>query len=152
MGFTRSGLRRFSLFLAAVSAGAVALAIANHTDEYIGDGSWTYLAFAVAGLAAMGAAMNLVLSRAIDEEGQFVRREDEPPSAPITRAFPLWLHLPMAVGVAFLFVLVGVGVSWWVAGIFLGPLLAIDLLALVSQLTLPLSSKRGPRSGSSRMS
>jgi hypothetical protein len=119
--FTRSGLRRFALFLGAMSAFLFALAVANHTDSIIGDSSSTHFLFAGAGLTAACAVMNLVLSRAIDEEGHFVRRDDEPPAAPINRGFPLWLHLPLTAFVAFLFVVVGVGVSWWVAGVFLGP-------------------------------
>lgn len=121
-----------------MSAGFFALAIANHTDDFMSSGSWTYIAFALAGLAAVCAASNLALSRAIDEEGRFVRREDEPPEAPLKRGFPFWLHFPMLLFVAFLFVLVGVGVSWWLAGIILGPVLALDLIAL---LALPLASK-----------
>jgi hypothetical protein len=145
MGFTRSGLRRYALLLGAISAGVFALAIANHTDNYIGGGSWTYVLLAFAGMSALFAASNLVLSRALDEDGQFVRRADEPPTAPLLRGFPLWLHLPMTAGVALIFVLVGVGVSWWVAGIFVGPLLAIDLVALLALLASKLDDVRRGR-------
>jgi hypothetical protein len=138
VGFTRSGLRRSALFLGAASAFLVALGIANHAGGFVGDSSWTYLALAAGGAAAIGAVTNLWLSRVIDEQGHFVRREDESPAAPLRRGFPVWLHLPLTAFVAFLFVLVGVGVSWWVAVIFAGPLLAIDVLALVA---LPLASK-----------
>jgi hypothetical protein len=107
--FTRSGLRRFAVLLGAMSALMLAVAVANHTDGLIGGSAWTYIALAGAGVGAVAAAANLALSRAIDEEGEFLRRADEPSAAPLKRGFPLWLHLPLTAFVAVLFVLVGVG-------------------------------------------
>ena len=117
-----------------MSASFVALGTANHMDGFIGGSSWTYFAFSAAGVGAVGEVTNLWLSRVIDEEGHFIRREHESPAAPLRRGFPLWLHLPLTAFVAVLFVLVGLGVSWRVAVIFLGPLLAIDVLAFVALL------------------
>jgi hypothetical protein len=110
----------------------MALGIANYTAGLLGDAFWTYIALAAAGTGAVAVVTNLWLSRVIDEEGQFVRREDESPGAPLRRGFPLWLHAPLTAFIAFLFVVVGVGVSWWFAMVFLGPLLAIDVFALVA--------------------
>jgi hypothetical protein len=126
--------------MGAMSALMLALAVANHTDGFIGESFWTHIAFTCAGLAALAAATNLALSRVIDEDGRFLP-EIESSAAPLKRIFPLWFYLPLSVFLAFLFVVVGVGVSWWVAGIFLGPLVAIDVLTLLSLLGFPIASK-----------